>query len=847
MAMGFSPARAHRGPGPLSPEPPRWSFRMLRFSRPGPRVLGVAVLAVATLLGLASPAPARPAAATPGPAASTLLPGDARDTLAYWTPARMAAAKPMAPPRIAGAPADASAAQAGEDVVEEWTGSQDRAPARTTGRLFFTLPNGSTTSCSASTVSSEARNLIATAGHCVFTPPGNPDGVPTGWHTDLLYVPGYRDGAAPAGRWPIARAFTLPRWSDGTQLRNVAPVHDLAFLLAHPDGTGRELVDVTGGNGIDFDTGYQDEARIFAYHPEASPERLHTCRTKPFEYPIDPAAGGPAALQSLCRFQPGSSGGPWLRRFDPATGTGTLVGVVSTGLLQPDGTVDSILSPSFGAEARKLFEGVRELTPRDVFVPVGQAGGYTTGLQVQNFSSHETTVRTRWIDGAGNTALVRDDLIGAGSSGEPLVDRGPAGADTAVRITPRAPGTSIGVGVNHIERAIRAVASSPGTAGGARRVHLPLLMRRNSATSTFTGTTTSFTVQNTEPVPARVTVTYFRPSKVETGATIPPFASSTFDQVDPGDRFGLPRVFSAKVESDREITATVFELQEQTGKGVPPTLWSYRGLFDADAGQTVAAPLVMANNGGNWTGVQVKSISDTPATVQLVYGPNSARRSYRPGAPPVCGGEGGGYTPAAVTVNLPAEGETTILQDPADRSRFPGGCIYIGSAIITSADPAGPAPLLAIVNQIGPSGGSAYEGIALDRAGPLVQLPLLQAGNAGIASGVQVQNVGDNAVTVTLSFGSNKGSASGGRQPCSRAPGPRSFPLAPEESRTIQLSPGDPLGFTELEENGKPCVYVGSATLSGPTGSRLAAMVNQLSTTSPGDKLSTYTGVSQAP
>jgi hypothetical protein len=42
-------------------------------------------------------------------------------------------------------------------------------------------------------------------------------------------------------------------------------------------------------------------------------------------------------------------------------------------------------------------------------------------------------------------------------------------------------------------------------------------------------------------------------------------------------------------------------------------------------------------------------------------------------------------------------------------------------------------------------------------------------------------------------------------------------------------------------------VYVGSATLSGPTGSRLAAMVNQLSTTSPGDKLSTYTGVSQAP
>jgi hypothetical protein len=112
---------------------------------------------------------------------------------------------------------------------------------------------------------------------------------------------------------------------------------------------------------------------------------------------------------------------------------------------------------------------------------------------------------------------------------------------------------------------------------------------------------------------------------------------------------------------------------------------------------------------------------------------------------------------------------------------------------------------------------------------------------------VQVQNVGDNAVTVTLSFGSNKGPASGGRQPCSRAPGPRSFPLAPEESRTIQLSPGDPLGFTELEENGKPCVYVGSATLSGPTGSRLAAMVNQLSTTSPGDKLSTYTGVSQAP
>src|SRR3954466_2481981 len=68
---GLLPRSGPPRPGPLSLEPPRWSFRMLRFSRPGPRVLGVAVLAVATLLGLASPAPARPAAATPGPAAWT--------------------------------------------------------------------------------------------------------------------------------------------------------------------------------------------------------------------------------------------------------------------------------------------------------------------------------------------------------------------------------------------------------------------------------------------------------------------------------------------------------------------------------------------------------------------------------------------------------------------------------------------------------------------------------------------------------------------------------------------------------------------------------------------------------
>ena len=87
--------------------------------------------------------------------------------------------------------------------------STDNAyPHRTIGKWFFTRPGVGNFVCSASVIQ---RRIVATAGHCLH--PGN--GNPNSWYINRVFVPSYRTGAAPFGLWTANRCSVTATWFNG--------------------------------------------------------------------------------------------------------------------------------------------------------------------------------------------------------------------------------------------------------------------------------------------------------------------------------------------------------------------------------------------------------------------------------------------------------------------------------------------------------------------------------------------------------------------------------------------------------------------------------------------------------
>ncbi|WP_219463424.1 trypsin-like serine peptidase [Nonomuraea rhizosphaerae] len=74
---------------------------------------------------------------------------------------------------------------------------------KTIGKVFFVNSKGEKRWCSATSVQSKYRNLVATAGHCVYDTATNSD-VMSKW----VFVPGYYQGKTPFGIYVGKQAFT---------------------------------------------------------------------------------------------------------------------------------------------------------------------------------------------------------------------------------------------------------------------------------------------------------------------------------------------------------------------------------------------------------------------------------------------------------------------------------------------------------------------------------------------------------------------------------------------------------------------------------------------------------------
>ncbi|NYT94746.1 serine protease [Salinispora sp. H7-4] len=244
----------------------------------------------------------------------------------YWTPERMAAAVPIAGP--------ASNGTSGERAVASAEGY-----TLTVGKIFYTLPGGGDSWCSASAVDSPKKRLVLTAAHCVLKE--------SGWVFNIAFVPGYENGEAPLGMFAATNVTVSPSY-----IHEVPDYgFDLAVLtMANGDVEDRPVGRVVNPFPVEWNTGYEhDNVTPIGYPQNVNGGKIqhHYEEVSTQESPHDNMIWGDFPAYH------GASGGPWVRNFN-GDGNGTIISINSLA----DGH-----GPHLGDELKAVFDWAENFAP----------------------------------------------------------------------------------------------------------------------------------------------------------------------------------------------------------------------------------------------------------------------------------------------------------------------------------------------------------------------------------------------------------------------------------------------------------------------------------------------------
>ncbi|MBS1886216.1 MAG: hypothetical protein JSU06_03420 [Actinobacteria bacterium] len=266
-------------------------------------------LAVAAIAGCAALVSLLAPSTTPALAARPAHPTP-RQVERFWTPQRMAAARPLeltvgrdgrAEVQLGPRP---RVARASYSVVE----SPEVPPYAWNGRLYV-VRGGKEGFCSATAIESASRRLVLTAGHCVNSGPREGGRRPAIWSTYLEFVPGLNLGTAPYGAFVLSgKPRALPQWTEEGN-----PNFDLGAFLTEPNAEGAALADAVGG-GARIVTGLPRAQRYETFgYPGGGDEQMRTCVSGyAGRDPVTAGLPGPGTMAVRCNWAPGASGGGWL-------------------------------------------------------------------------------------------------------------------------------------------------------------------------------------------------------------------------------------------------------------------------------------------------------------------------------------------------------------------------------------------------------------------------------------------------------------------------------------------------------------------------------------------------------
>jgi V8-like Glu-specific endopeptidase len=260
--------------------------------------LMLAALATGTALGgmaLASTGGPPPAIGV----TSTVSTAAQQAARAFWTPARMAAATPVVNPNgvIAG---PAASPPPGTPTARLFNG------VPTVGALFFTR-GSSAHYCTASVISSRPQDMVLTAAHCAYS---------GGFFKNIEFIPGYHAGRAPYGAW-VVNKITVARGWKSSQNQNL----DFAFLaVTPPPRTSLPIQRVTGALQLGINRPFMRPIEVIGYN--SSDSRPVACATHSLEL-------GPTQIKFFCHgYRDGTSGSPWIVRYNSRNGTGVVIGTI---------------------------------------------------------------------------------------------------------------------------------------------------------------------------------------------------------------------------------------------------------------------------------------------------------------------------------------------------------------------------------------------------------------------------------------------------------------------------------------------------------------------------------------
>ncbi|MEU8277291.1 trypsin-like serine peptidase [Microbispora bryophytorum] len=266
---------------------------------------------------------------------------------------------------------------------------------RTTGKVFFVGSDGRPHWCAGTSVQSDRRNLVATAGHCVYaTRPaeaaaGSTEEATATPYRYWIFIPGFAGGGTPWGVYAGDRAFAhsdFTRYGDldrdyafvtvhagvlpkRVTLRNAAQYAAFSAGPKYRTATGYtgvtllptgRLGDKVGGQGLAYNLPVDRPLAIFGYPmrtaagPASGRTRLTRAYGKPFlAQDLSRRANELVAVRSAFT---AASGSPWLAAYRGVRGLGYLNGL-TIGL---SGSATG-LSPYFDGELFQVYDTARRV------------------------------------------------------------------------------------------------------------------------------------------------------------------------------------------------------------------------------------------------------------------------------------------------------------------------------------------------------------------------------------------------------------------------------------------------------------------------------------------------------
>ncbi|CAF0859008.1 unnamed protein product [Rotaria sordida] len=263
-----------------------------------------------------------------------------RSIIDFWTPERMASARPVEPPTIVNHQTPFGDNRNGdENAIERILTpsapllSKGVGDPNAAGKVFFVM-NDLTYICSGSVVNAENRNTIVTAGHCMYNNTANQ------WATNWIFVPNYSRDGRPFGSFAARELVTTEAWMAKVDYNN-----DVAIALLEPNEEGKHVQDLTGAFGISLNAAKEDNTNVFGYPINSDKgETMDTCAAATSATSV--LLGmifNFKGIQITCGMNGGSSGGPWLRNYDSNTGSGQQVSVTSFGSTLASGKIQGPL------------------------------------------------------------------------------------------------------------------------------------------------------------------------------------------------------------------------------------------------------------------------------------------------------------------------------------------------------------------------------------------------------------------------------------------------------------------------------------------------------------------------